>query len=133
MIKFYKYLYYRLYTWNLKKWGESDFPQGNALLGVSFMMYINLGLLAVVLQFFGIQIFFLEEVPKKEIIILGLILLAINYFIFLYKGKYKKIVKMFDNETEKQKSRNILFLWIYVFLSFIIPSILLYIYKNICL
>ncbi|MDG5800164.1 hypothetical protein QA597_07370 [Marinilabiliaceae bacterium ANBcel2] len=58
MMKIYRYLYYRLYSWNLKTWGEKDLPQWNALFGVSFMMFLNLGLLGFLLQLLGVNIFF---------------------------------------------------------------------------
>jgi hypothetical protein len=95
----YKYLYYRLYSWNHKTWGENDFPQWNALFGVSFMMFLNLGFFGLLLQLFGLNIFLRNELPKKELIIIMISLFIINYFQFIHKEVYKSIVKELKNES----------------------------------
>jgi len=124
-MKLYKYLFYRLYIWNLKKWGEEDVPQWNALLGVTFMMYANiLTMLHVFLQFFDINIFMLEQTPKKEIVILFVSLIVINFFIFIFRNKYLSIVSELKAESKKKKQINLIFLWLYVILSFTLPIVI---------
>ncbi len=118
MIKLYKYLYYRLYSWNLKTWGESDMPQWNALLGVSFMMFLNLSLLGILIQFLGLNIFSKNDLPKKEIIILMLGLFVLNYFLFIQKAKYLTLIKELKKETPKKRRMNTVLLWLYIILSF---------------
>ena len=120
MIKLYRYLYYRLYTWNLKTWGENDYPHWNALFGVSFMMFLNLSLIGLLLQFFGVNIFLLNELPKREIIIIMLCLFVLNYFSFLHKAHYKTITKELKKETPEKRKTNTILLWVYVMLSFIL-------------
>lgn len=114
----YKYLYYRLYTWNLKTWGESDFPQYNALFGVSFMMFLNLVFIAGIFDIFGLK-GILRPAPKNAIIIVIVTIIAINYF-WLVKGKYRIIAKGFKNETKNKRLRNALLLWLYFIASFAI-------------
>lgn len=124
-MKLYKYLFYRLYIWNLKKWGKEDVPQWNALLGVTFMMYANiLTILHVFLQFFDINIFILEQTPKKEIVILFVSLIVINFFIFIFRNKYLSIVSELKAESKKKKQINLIFLWLYVILSFTLPIVI---------
>ena len=41
ILRAYRYLYFRIYSWNLRVWGESDLPQLNALFGVSFLICLN--------------------------------------------------------------------------------------------
>jgi len=105
----------------LKTWGESDLPQFNALFGVSFMMFVNLGIIAGILDMIGFNIFF-ENTPKKEIIITMLAVLAINYFWLVHNGKYKQIAKGYKNESKNKRLRNTLLLWLYVVMSFVIIS-----------
>ena len=114
----FKYLYYRLYSWNLKTWGENDFPQWNALFGVSFMMFLNLGFFGLLLQLFGLNIFLRNELPKKELIIIMISLFIINYFQFIHKEVYKSIVKELKNESLKKRKINTILLWLYFILSF---------------
>lgn len=120
MMKLYRYLYYRLYSWNLKTWGEKDLPQWNALLGVSFMMFLNLGLLGLLLQLLGVNIFLRDELPKKEIVIIMLSLFVVNYFLFIHKGNYRSIVKELKKETPEKRRTNTMLIWLYVILSFIL-------------
>lgn len=118
MIRFYKYVYYRFYSWNLKTWGKEDFPQWNALLGVSFMMFLNLGLLGLLLQAFGINIFRRNELPKKELIVIMVGLFILNYFLFINNGNYLTYTKEFKQETLKKRKTNTFLIWLYVVLSF---------------
>jgi hypothetical protein len=89
MKKLFKYLYYRLYSWNLNTWGENDLPQWNALFGVSFMMFLNLGFAGLLLQLLGVNIFLRNELPKMELAIVMLSLFVVNYFQFIYKANYE--------------------------------------------
>lgn len=123
MIKLFKYLYYRLYTWNLKKWGENDLPQWNALFGVSFMMFLNLGLLGLLLQFLGVNIYLRNELPIKKLIIIMLGLFVINYFLFIRKRDYILIIKELKKESIKKRKINTILVWLYVILSFALFAI----------
>lgn len=118
MMKIYRYLYYRLYSWNLKTWGEKDLPQWNALFGLSFMMFLNLGLLGFLLQLLGVNIFLRDELPKKELIILMLSLFVVNYFLFIHRGNYRSIVKELKKEPPEKRRINTILIWLYVILSF---------------
>lgn len=118
MMKIYRYLYYRLYSWNLKTWGEKDLPQWNALFGVSFMMFLNLGLLGFLLQLLGVNIFLRDELPKKELIIIMLSLFVVNYFLFIHRGNYRSTVKELKKEPPEKRRINTILIWLYVILSF---------------
>ncbi len=117
-MKLYRYLYYRLYSWNLRTWGEEDLPQWNALFGVSFMMYLNLMFLLLSLRVLDINLLWGEEIPKVEIIITGLVLLIFNYLQFIKHRKYETIGKEFKDETQGQRLKKALLLWLYVLTSF---------------
>jgi len=122
MMKLYRYLYYRLYSWNMKAWGESDLPQYNAMLGVSFMMILNFGIIAGILDMFGVFNIFIEKTPKKELILFFLIVTVLNYFWLVHNGKYKQIAKEYKNEPKNKRLRNALLLWLYVVMSLVIIS-----------
>jgi len=119
-MELFKYLYYRLYIWNLKTWGVVDAPHWNALLGVTFMMYFNLLFIAFVLEIFNVHIIIRDEIPKKEAVALYFILIGINYFQFVHKEKYKKIAQKLKKETPQKRRRNTVLLWLYVVLSFVL-------------
>lgn len=117
-MKFFKYLYYRIYTWNLKKWGERDVPQMNAMFGVSFMMFVNLFPIGALLELSGLKIFLRGETPKMELIIILLSLLGLNYFLFVHDGKYRLIAKELRKESPRKRRINTIYIWLYFLLSF---------------
>jgi len=119
MIEIYKYLYYRLYTWNLRSWGESELPQFNALFGVSFMVYMNVGIIAIVLELIGFKIF-IDDTPKLLIVTLGTLILVVNYFWLVHNRKYKKIENKYKNEPKERRLKKTILLWLYFLFSFLI-------------
>jgi len=42
MINYHKYIFFRLYSWNLKSFGKNDLPALSALLELSLLMFLNL-------------------------------------------------------------------------------------------
>ena len=120
MMKIYRYLYYRLYSWNLKTWGEKDIPQWNALYGVSFMMFLNLGLLGLLLQLLGVNVFLRDELPKRELVIIMISLFVLNYFLFVHKGNFRSIEKELKKESPEKRWANTILIWLYVILSFVL-------------
>ncbi len=120
----YKYLYYRLYSWNLKKWGEKDLPQWNALLGVSFMMFQNLFVMILLLQYLGINIPLPQKIPVMEIIVLMAGFFAVNYFWFIRKNKFYRIAVEFNREDARKRKKRTLLLWTYFVLSFVLLTCL---------
>jgi hypothetical protein len=120
MIKLYKYLYYRLYTWNLRIWGEKDLPQWNAMFGVSFMMFMNICTIGFLLEVFGFIKIFDRQIPKIIVIIVMLIIFIVNYFQYIHNRGYNTITAEYKNEAVKRKKWNILLIWGYALLSFIL-------------
>lgn len=82
------------------------------------MMFLNLSLLGLLLQFLGVNIFLRDELPKKELIIIMLSLFVINYFLFIHKSNYRSIVKELKKEPLEKRKTNTIFIWLYVILSF---------------
>jgi hypothetical protein len=122
----YKQLYFRIYDWNLKRWGSKDSPEFNALFGVSFIMVSNIFTILSIVDFLIIDIPNLfDVVPEHLIILLSLTVLLFNYFWLVYKKKYKRIINYYLNENKKMKIVKILYLWVFVILSIIIPIIII--------
>jgi len=124
-MKFFRYLYYRLYSWNLRQWGDQDLPQFNALLGVSFLIYLNiLALGEVIFVLFSSFLPTFNTFVKIFILIVGYMLLLLNFFLFVYKKKYKEIAERFNNETKTDRNRRSVILWLYVIFSFCVPVLI---------
>ena len=126
-MKFYKYIYYRIYSWHLKKFGKNDAPQWSALFVVSLMVFCNIMFIMLLLNSFTIKtLYYGSNSARLEIILTVLVLYLANYFIFIVKKKYKKIVQEFKNEKPSERFRNTIKFWAYIILSITLP--ILYIY-----
>ncbi|WP_152567168.1 hypothetical protein [Porphyromonas macacae] len=130
MINIFKYMYYRLFTWNLKKWGRYDDPQGNALIGVSFVMFLNLNALGVFLDFMGWFKYFEGGLSKIEVSIILLIILGFNYFWLMHKGKFLQLVKHYKKESKAERRKNTFILWGYFVISLVLPLLMISIHKQ---
>ncbi len=82
------------------------------------MMFLNLGLLGLLLQLLGVNIFLRNELPKKELVIIMISFFVLNYFLFVHKGNYKSIVKELKKEPPEKRRANTILIWLYVILSF---------------
>ncbi|MCP4266009.1 MAG: hypothetical protein GY777_10620 [Candidatus Brocadiaceae bacterium] len=113
-------------------WGEKDISEWKAVVGVSFMMFINLILLGLLFQYLGIIVFVGkgEPVPKKIIILIMLVLCGLNYFLFMHSEKYKSITRECEKESTKKRKKNTMLLWLYTILSFLLPILLTVLIKN---
>jgi|SRR5688572_9034540 len=109
----YKYLFFKLYSWNIEAFGKRELPTLNALLHLSLLMYINLmTTLLVVEMLVGITLINFEEVSVTVLVILSLSVLAINYFGLVYNSRLQGIIDLYANESdEKKKSGNITLGW----------------------
>ena len=130
----FEYMYYRLYAWNLKKWKKSDCPEGNALIGVSFVMLMNVALVLLVLEYAGvIRIMFGEEHQDHRNVLaisIYIISLLIKYFRFYRKKKYRKLVQKYAHESKKKRFWKALILWFFFLFSLFSGYILVYLMKN---
>ena len=125
----YKYIYCRIYTWNLKKWGKIDGPEWNALFGISIMMFLNLMTLSLLLGVLGL-INYWKIVHIREIVIAVLLsILVANYFCFIRRKQYLKIIKRYKQETTIERHRNTIIIWFYFFASVLSPFLIININK----
>ncbi len=123
MLKLYKYLYYRIYSSRLKKWGESDRPEWYAVGIISFMVFMNILLLGILLELaVEIRVVFGHHAIA---FLISLALAIVNYFLFIHTRKYKIIIKEFENEDANNRKGNTILLWLYFILSFLLPIILM--------
>ncbi len=124
MLKLYKYLYYRIYSRKLKGSVKSDMPEWTAVLIISLMMFVNLIFLGLLLELIGIRV--ISGEVHTEIIYFILIGIAgLNYYLFMHSGKYKTIIKEFEEEDARNRKSNTILLWLYIILSFLFLIILM--------
>ena len=111
----YKYLYYRIYSWNLRTWGESDVPEYNALFGVSFLAFLNIMSLFTAIELVtGLSIIDDSRMGRLFWFVPFLGVLVASYFFLVGRGRYKQIAKKFSSETTVEKRTRLAALLLYV-------------------
>jgi len=107
-MKYYYYLFYKIYVFS-KKIGKWDIAT-SAALGLSFLLILNVFLILTNIFGFSPEIKYYYEIA---FLIAGIVLL-INYFLFDYKSRYKKVINAFKVESEQSRVVGNILVTIYV-------------------
>jgi hypothetical protein len=127
MLRIHRYIFYRLYNWNLKSFGKQDSPLLNALLELSMLIWLNV-LTAVLLIDKIFKIKMLNLLSEKYIItiIIAFLVLIIQYFLLIHKDRHKKIIEDYKNDkSNSRKNDNMAFWYVGVSLSTFFFTLLL--------
>ena len=123
-MSFFKYIFYRIFSIYRKK-HDKDESSFVALVFVNLLMFMNIFVLGGILYNFNLLPLFFKT--KIEVVVVMIVMLIINYFIFLHKAKYDEFCDEFGSKTDsriKYKGWLILFyIIISTFLLFIVPFI----------
>ena len=120
-MKLLQYVYYKIYLMHSK--GEDGFTAaGFAVMTISFVYFCNLFTVGALLKKFEIIPRFINR--PIEGIVFGLLLIGVDYLMFMHNNKYKRIAERFVNETQKNKRLGGIAIGIYCFLSFILGLVI---------
>lgn len=117
---FFKYIFYRIFSIYRKK-HDKDESSYTAMIFVNLFMFMNIFVVGGLLNNFNLLPVFFKS--KIQIIVFMVILLVINFFIFLHKNRFDIFCNEYEqkaNSKSKQKG------WIIV-LYFIISTSLLFV------
>jgi hypothetical protein len=113
--KIYKYIFFSFYKWNYRVFGEDDLPVLNALLMTSLFTFLNFLTIFLLLEkVFSIGIFDFITSKKLYELLIALFNLVVNYFLLIYKKRYKDIINKIDSEYQKDKNRFSMYLLCYI-------------------
>lgn len=108
-----RYLYYRIYSWNLGAHGPLDYPQYNALLGTSFLMLLNALSIPLLLEAVGVPV--VESRAFRPVAVsLIPILFALHYMVLFRGRRYERIAAEFEEEPERFRRRGTFLVWGYI-------------------
>jgi|SRR5690554_6727910 len=113
-MKTYRYLYYKLYCIWLKKKDEVENAHINAVITITFLMYVNImSIPLVIMAVYKYEIINLPEINfNVKIWIVGVLIGTgiLNYFLLARKKQHVKIVEEFklEREEKRKKERNAL-------------------------
>ena len=100
-----RYLYYRIYAWMLRMWGETDVPQFSALCLTTMLTWLNMLTIIDVIELLGFPI--LDSTLLEERFVLAFLFAwSLHLYMHLYRGeRYKQIVREFEDEDAASHRR----------------------------
>lgn len=115
MVKAYEYVYYRIYLWGLKAYGEQDRPHDSAVLGVALLTYLNILTLFAILQgITGIKFSEIGGLSVEYLAVLAVCYMVLHYFILFRKKRYKQIIVEHSQESEEKHKKGTIWVIAYI-------------------
>lgn len=113
-IDIYNYLFYKVYVFT-RKLGKYDVAF-STMIAISFLLIVNVSLAFIHLLSINKDNYNLFQIPM---LIFGFAVLTTNYFLFIYKDKYKIIIEKYHNESLKKGRWGSAIVILYVMLTFL--------------
>ncbi len=111
------YIYYRFYRFQVSV-GNGSIAIMFSFLFLSFLLMINFFAFAYILYaFFGIKMP-LQNATIGGLTVIGIIC-VVNYFLFIYRNRYQKIIKRYKGEKSATVRKGNIAVVIYMVFSFI--------------
>ena len=115
MINTLDYLYYKLYRATLKG-SLNDIAEWAAAICFGGLIALNLFVIGAFLRKIDMLPGFFTS--KAQVIVFMVLFFLLAFFLFLRNKRYKTIIEKFDQESDAERRKGNLFVWIYVILSF---------------
>ena len=114
-----------------KQWSPNmRTPVAVAFFSIAILQFINLLTLFVILKH-GIQLDISIELSKEKVILVGIVILLINYYIFIRNKNFSNIETRFDEDSSKSKNLKKMLFWIYIVLTFVLFFTVLETFKTV--
>jgi hypothetical protein len=114
-VNVYNYLFYRLYCWSAQWKNDVAPPEFNAFAIVAAVLVGHAILFVQLIELiFGFRIIAL--LPTYSVYIAVIIFAVLNYFLLLYRDRYKRIISSFAPEPPPLRKRRETAVWIYIYL-----------------
>jgi hypothetical protein len=118
-----RYLFYRLYRWQVTCWKDEDVSFNVLVLMVVFFC-LNLVTLVGIAESIVRRSFLLGNVPQAVsrigLLLLGALIAVPLYFAFIHRKKYKQFLKKFESESAHQRRVRGLGVLLYVVFSVVL-------------
>lgn len=121
MLKYYNYIYYKLYAFFLKE-DKNDIPQWNALIILSGWIVLDIVIVKHIFE--QLHLFPTFNISKTAGIAMYLLICFGNLFLFIRNKKYNLIKADFDTHSLfSNKTKERIFVWAFLLLPFLIAVI----------
>jgi Ca2+/Na+ antiporter len=132
-MKVYDYLFYRIYTWLVKKNGPNEYPGITTVLFLMGLGALNSYLIILTIKILVILTFSYQFslMNRIEMLLIGLTVFVLLYFRYIYNQKYKSIISIFEDKELNKRKQYLLLSVVYIVLSLLLPVLLSKSFKTI--
>lgn len=116
-MKMLDYLYYKIYKAHLKG-SLNDIAEWAAAMSIGGLLGVNILVITSFLRKVNLLPFFFTG--KRQVVILMVCSIVGTVFLFLYKKKYRQIIAKYEQESENERKKGNLVVWLYVIISFLL-------------
>lgn len=124
-MKFYRYLYFNLYQLWLKKKYEPENAHINAVITITFLLYVNIiSIPLILLAALKNEIINLPQMTVNVKVWIAVILVVagiFNYFLLARKRQHNKIIEDFISESKEKRKKGMVYTIFYLVVSLGIP------------
>lgn len=127
-----KYLYYKLYKLFVKINGKDDLTEYTSMIGLGTLFFFNVLSIAAILNILHPFTTFPSISRASFFVSFGIPYFISLYFIFVFNGKYQRIINEFKDESEEKRKKGRVNVILYLLLSFtlVLLSLALMIMQN---
>jgi hypothetical protein len=105
-------------------------PHLDALVVVSMVMFFNSLSIIFIIDYIGMLSVNSMDINEFYFIVFGVLIVIINHIIFIRNKRYLNLVNIYSDEPVILKKKRVVFIWLYILLSIILPFILSEIIRN---
>ena len=124
MFRFYRYLFYRVYSWRLKR--KADIPRAETILFFTLLhwfIFMPFGFYAS--EWLGVNLSILDHKIYSRLIVYPLMLSIVLFFWKVIN--LDACVEEFKDDSEAQRRKGTICLWLFIFGSFL-PLIIFFMF-----
>lgn len=109
MARFYMYVIYRLHDFFSRK---NTIPIGDTVIAMCLIHFFQILTIGLYINIFVNKT--LPEIPKRiETYIVAFLIYVCYYFLVFYNGKWKKWAREFRKETQEERKKNGIKVWLF--------------------
>jgi len=122
-MRFYRYLIYKLYSWGLNK--KSDTPVANVVITLTFVHFVQLFTIYLVLLKFFPRINIFNNVGSVYVGIFLIIIGVMHYFLIYNKKRWETYLEEFKGEDAAKSKKGHILVLLYLIGSIVLFFVLL--------